>query len=232
MLRVGICDDEPLVAGVLKRNILEIADRNGWNINVSYYESGNELLEAVDVLQAVFLDIDMPQMDGIETGKRIGEKNPECKIIMATGRADRFKDAFKIKAYDFVTKPFDKEEIKMVLDRYIKESKNLKKMDVYKNRNKYSIFYKDIRYIKAADSDVEIYVENEIFRKEISLNVLEVELDSNLFFRINRQYIVNMRWITDYEKGNISIGNMNMKVSIRKRKIFERKFVEYDVSYK
>ena len=90
MLRVGICDDEPLVAEALKRNILEIADRNGWNINVSYYESGNELLEAVDVLQAVFLDIDMPQMDGIETGKRIGEKNPECKIIMATGRVDRY----------------------------------------------------------------------------------------------------------------------------------------------
>ncbi|MEE1256294.1 MAG: response regulator, partial [Lachnospiraceae bacterium] len=73
MLRVGICDDEPLIIEALQRTILEIADTNGWEISISCFESGRALLEAVDTLEAVFLDIDMPELDGIETGKRIGE---------------------------------------------------------------------------------------------------------------------------------------------------------------
>ena len=236
MLRVGICDDEPLVAEALKRNILEIADRNGWNINVSYYESGNELLEAVDVLQAVFLDIDMPQMDGIETGKRIGEKNPECKIIMATGRADRFKDAFRIQAFRFVTKPFDEDEIEEALQAVINTQIGLETIELYEKRNSYQIPQKDILYITAYDGYSEFVVSgrdtNRILRKDCSLLELEQELSKELFFRVSRQYIVNLGKITEYAKGSIHIQGKKIVISRRKKKEFEQAYLEYDLRYR
>ena len=236
MLRVGICDDEPLIIEALRRIILEIADKNGWEISISCFESGKELLEAVDTLEAVFLDIDMPELDGIETGKRIGESNQECKIIMATGRADKFKDAFRIQAFRFVTKPFDENEIEEALQAVFHTQIGMEMIELYEKRNSYQIPQRDISYITAYDGYSEFFVSgrdtDRILRKDCSLSELEQELSKELFFRVSRQYIVNLGKITEYAKGSIHIQGKKIVISRRKKKEFEQAYLEYDLRYR
>ena len=236
MLRVGICDDEPLIIEALQRTILEIADTNGWEISISCFESGRALLEAVDTLEAVFLDIDMPELDGIETGKRIGERNQECKIIMATSRADKFKDAFRIQAFRFVTKPFDENEIEEALQAIFHTQIGMETIELYEKRNSYQIPQKDILYITAYDGYSEFVVsgrnESRLLRKECSLSELEQELSKELFFRVSRQYIVNLGKITEYAKGSIHIQGKKILISRRRKKEFEQAYLEYDLRYR
>lgn len=236
MLRVGICDDEPLIIEALRRSILEIADTNGWEISISCFESGKALLEAVDTLEAVFLDIDMPELDGIETGKRIGERNQECKIIMATSRADKFKDAFRIQAFRFVTKPFDENEIEEALQAIFHTQIGMEMIELYEKRNSYQIPQKDILYITAYDGYSEFVVsgrnESRLLRKECSLSELEQELSKELFFRVSRQYIVNLGKITEYAKGSILIQGKKILISRRRKKEFEQAYLEYDLRYR
>ena len=236
MLRVGICDDEPLIIEALQRTILEIADKNGWEISISCFESGRTLLEAVDTLEAVFLDIDMPELDGIETGKRIGERNQECKIIMATSRADKFKDAFRIQAFRFVTKPFDENEIEEALQAIFHTQIGMETIELYEKRNSYQIPQKDILYITAYDGYSEFVVsgrnESRLLRKECSLSELEQELSKELFFRVSRQYIVNLGKITEYAKGSIHIQGKKILISRRRKKEFEQAYLEYDLRYR
>ena len=236
MLRVGICDDEPLIIEALRRIILEIADKNGWGISISCFESGKALLEAVDTLEAVFLDIDMPELDGIETGKRIGERNQECKIIMATSRADKFKDAFRIQAFRFVTKPFDENEIEEALQAIFHTQIGMEMIELYEKRNSYQIPQKDILYITAYDGYSEFVVsgrnESRLLRKECSLSELEQELSKELFFRVSRQYIVNLGKITEYAKGSIHIQGKKILISRRRKKEFEQAYLEYDLRYR
>ena len=236
MLRVGICDDEPLIIEALQRTILEIADTNGWEISISCFESGRALLEAVDTLEAVFLDIDMPELDGIETGKRIGERNQECKIIMATSREDKFKDAFRIQAFRFVTKPFDVDEIEEALQAIFHTQIGMEMIELYEKRNSYQIPQKDILYITAYDGYSEFVVsgrnESRLLRKECSLSELEQELSKELFFRVSRQYIVNLGKITEYAKGSIHIQGKKILISRRRKKEFEQAYLEYDLRYR
>ena len=236
MLRVGICDDEPLIIEVMRRIILEIADKNAWEINIRCFESGKELLEAVDTLEAVFLDIDMPELDGIETGKRIGERNQECKIIMATSRADKFKDAFRIQAFRFVTKPFDENEIEEALQAIFHTQIGMETIELYEKRNSYQIPQKDIRYITAYDGYSEFVVSgrdaNRILRKDCSLSELEQELSKELFFRVSRQYIVNLGQIAEYAKRSIHIQGKKILISRRRKKEFEQAYLEYDLRYR
>ncbi|NLK76986.1 MAG: response regulator [Clostridiales bacterium] len=108
MIKIGICDDEKIVLsvlGTLVKQSLEELEEGGKIIN---FHSGEELLEEVEKLDVLFLDIEMPGLDGIEVGSQIQKRNLDCKVIMATSRQDRFKEAFKINAFRFITKPFQK----------------------------------------------------------------------------------------------------------------------------
>lgn len=236
MLKIGICDDEPLIIEALQRKILEIADKNGWEINISCFESGSTLLEAVNALEAVFLDIDMPELDGIETGKKMCEMNSDCKIVMATGRVDKFKEAFRIQAFRFVTKPFDEGEIEEALQAIFHTQIGMETIELCEKRNTYQIPQRDILYITAYEGYSEFVVSgreaNRILRKDCSLVELEQELSKELFFRVSRQYIVNLGKISEYGRGNLLIRDKKILISRRRKKEFEQAYLEYDLRYR
>ena len=229
---IGLCDDQMAVAMRLKKIISDILQEEGENWEICLFDSGEKLLEAAELLDVVFLDIEMPGLDGIETGKELKRRNPDCKIIMATGKVERFKEAFHIQAMRFITKPFDKREIEEALKAVEKSHVGNAKIELYYLRNSYQIEQDKIQYIKAYNGYTEYRVENQVFRKDMSLNEVEKMLDERLFVRIHRQYIINMRWIQSYSNGKVEIGDIEIDVSRRKRKDFEQKYIEYDLNYR
>lgn len=232
MVKIGICDDEQSILTMLKSLVEECLRELEEEVEIQVFDSGEKLLEEGKDLDALFLDIEMPGMDGIETGKRIQMQNSECKIIMATSRQDRFKEAFKINAFRFVTKPFQKYEVKEALNDVLQARIGMEEIEIYKERVKYTFFQKDILYIVAMDSSVEFILREGVFRKETSLKELETILDDRLFYRINKQCIVNMKHIDEYKSGVVSIDGTKLNVSIRKKKEFEKAYIMYDVNYR
>ena len=108
----------------------------------------------------------------------------------------------------------------------------MKNVEVFKERNRHELYLKDIKVIEASDSAVELLSSHGTFRKETSLSKLEEILDERFFFRISKKYIVNMRWIDEYKDGIVKVDNITMKVSIRKKKEFERRYIEYDIHFR
>lgn len=232
MVRIGICDDESIILEMLNVLIQECLIELEVDGEIVLFDSGEKVLEQAETIDYLFLDIEMPDMDGIEVGHRLNARNIDCKIVMATSRVDRFREAFKISAFDFVSKPFNKEEIKEVLRRGLDEYQDMKTIDVFMSRNKHEIYVKDIKFIEAIDSSVELVSSHGVYRKETSLSKLEEILDERFFFRISKKYIVNIRWIDEYKDGMVKIDNVVVKVSVRKKKEFERRYIEYDVNFR
>lgn len=236
MLRVGICDDELLITEVLQEKILRIAYKYKWDISVSCFNAGRTLLETIDNLEVVFLDIDMPELDGIETGKKICEMNDDCKIIMATGRVDKFKEAFRIQAFRFVTKPFEDTELEEALQAVMDTQIGMETIELYEKRNPYYIPQKDILYISAYNGYSEFVVSGReterILRKDNSLSEIEKELSKDLFFRVSRQYIINLGKVLQFHNGMIHIHDKRISVSRRRKKAFEQVYIEYDLKYR
>lgn len=229
---IGICDDQKEVAFELSEVVQSI--QKSWNCewDVRLYTSGEELLKEINGIDIVFLDIEMPEIDGIEVGKKIKLINPYCKIIMATGKVERFKEAFQIHAVRFITKPFEKKEVEEALEAAITMSFGGNTIELYNMRIAHNIPQYMICYVEAYNGYTEFMVDNHIFRKEVSLTELESILDDRLFFRINRQYIINFRWINAYLKEEIQINGNVFKISRRKKKEFEKKYIEFDLKYR
>jgi DNA-binding LytR/AlgR family response regulator len=233
MLKVALCDDEKLILSELKNIIDECKKNNNWQIEVNTYISGKELIKDIELYDTVFLDMDMPEIDGIETGRLICKNNPACKIIMATGRIDRFKEAFLIQAFRFVSKPFEMNEIKDAIQAVMQSYIGQEKIELYENRNLFRISQRDIVYIKAFDGYSEFTIlGGRVLRKECSLTELEAQLSPEIFFRVDRKYIVNMLKITRYHDGKIELMDENIKVSRRKKKEFETTYIMADLNYR
>lgn len=229
---IALCDDQQKALEELEEYVRHIGETLQQDFEIQIFHSGEELLEAPESPAIIFLDIEMEGIDGIETGRRMKQKNPECKIIMATGNENRYKDAFRIQAFRFITKPFEKEEIDEALKAVLGTFVGTDIIELYRARNLYQIRQLDIKYAKAYNGYTEFAVQESIFRKESSLDALQKILDTRTFYRINRQYMVNMYWIQHYDNGILTIDDQTFKVSRRKRSDFEKKYVDYDIKYR
>lgn len=229
---IGICDDQILAVKEIKSIVLNYCKQKNRNVKIMTFLSGEEVVANYEVLNILFLDIEMPGMDGIEVGGHIFKNNKRCKIVMATSHEERFKEAFKIDAYRFVSKPFSRLEIEAALDDALKTFIGMETVELYENRRAYNIPQKEILFVKAYNGYIEAVVKNRIMRKDISLNKMKEILDHRLFYRISREYLVNLYLIKKYRRGVINIGDYEIKVARRKRKDFEIAFQQFDIDYR
>ena len=135
--KIGICDDEVLIAEKLKEIISVCLREINQEAEITVFLSGKKLLEKIKELDVVFLDIRMEELDGYETGKLIKKIKPDCQIIMETGESERFEEAFEIGAVRYIRKPFDKEKITEALRKVVGGFRGNKTMELYKDRSKF-----------------------------------------------------------------------------------------------
>ena len=116
-MKVIIVDDEKHAINTLKRNLNGIVDEESINtfdrsINALEYVKEND----VDV---AFLDIDMPEMNGVELAKEIKKYKPKVNVIFCTGYSEYIQQAIKLHASGYLLKRSDKENVKEALDNLL-----------------------------------------------------------------------------------------------------------------
>lgn len=112
MYKIAVCDDDTALSEKVKQFIQK------WDssIEVDCFSSGEGLVENYTGYQAVFLDIDMGGMNGIETGKEIRRMDKDTKIVYLTAYRDYVSGAFAVHAFQYLLKPVNKKEIENVLE--------------------------------------------------------------------------------------------------------------------
>ena len=185
-MKIAICDDEILVARQLEKIVRTAwekgnAGQRSGELTIGLYTSGTALLEEIEKYDTVFLDLRMPEMDGIEVGKRIREKNPACRIIVATGEVNRFKEGYVIGALRFVTKPFEEEEIAEALEEAAQACLGEGVVEAYFANKPYKLLQKEICYILSYDGYVRLYTKDREYRKDVGLEKLREDLEQRLF---------------------------------------------------
>lgn len=233
IIRIAICDDILEMTKFMTNIISNIMDEKKIEYEILAFQSGKDLLENISNVNLVFLDLEMPEMDGIETGECIRRENEKCKIIVASAREDRMKEVFRLDAMRFVSKPYDREEIMEAMDAYLQICQvGLRRIEVYKNRIPYYIMQREIRYIQAYNGAVNIYACDTVFHKEVTLSKMEEMLDEHIFFKIHKAIIVGLGFVTEYTKDKVFIDKEILPLSRRNRKEFERVFMDFDLKYR
>ena len=230
---VGICDDEMHIHDAIKQMLNEYSASNGITVRFIQFFSAADLLKSEDRLDVLLLDIEMPEIDGIEAGYELQKNKVDYKVIMLTAREDRYREAFRIGAFRFVPKPVDKKELYAALDDVREHMISSKEVTVYRDGVSYQIPQENILYIEANKSATLIFTGKADFRSEKPLSSWMEELDERLFFQCHKSYIVNMSKVEDVDKNVITlVSNDKILVSRRLRATFLRAFVTYDTKHR
>lgn len=153
--RIGICDDEQLTCSELENYINEIFGCKDDKAEIYVWNSGEALKKDISngvKIDILFLDIELLDSNGIELGKYIRNymKNMSMNIVYISSMTEYAMELFKIHPYDFVVKPFDKNEIENLIDEmcgYYKQDNKHFKYCVYGKTN--MVMMRDIKYFES-----------------------------------------------------------------------------------
>lgn len=226
-----IVDDEKLALSRLSR----VLSDEGIS-EISTFLDGFEALEEIkkSSVDVVFLDINMPNINGLELANKIIEIDPKVFIIFQTAYSEYALDAFQSGGMDYLLKPVESEQIKKCLERvklFLKDKDNISKKIIGKRGNNlHLINLDDIYYIKADLDEVIIRIkESDVYvRKKIG--DLQNILAGKNFFRIHRSCIVNVdkiKSMKSVEQSKLQISFTGIDEVVTSSKDGAKEFREY-----
>ncbi|MEI7727474.1 MAG: LytTR family DNA-binding domain-containing protein [Bacteroidota bacterium] len=209
-IRCVVIDDEPLAISVIEGHInqtpfLELIAKFTHPVKAFGFLSENE----IDLL---FIDIQMPDLSGLDLVK--GLKNPPT-LIFTTAYDQYALDGFKVDAIDYLLKPIDYPDFLRAANKakewiYAIRGKNTNvqsNKDFLFIKSEYKIVridFNEIRYIQGMSEYVKIYLTHgKPIMSLLSLKSLETQLPENMFMRVHKSYIVNLKKINIIERNEI-----------------------------
>lgn len=228
-MNIIICDDELAFANLLKEKIEEIC--MGEENKIKVETSGASLLKNKDLdkLDAVFLDIEMPGMDGIKIADEIRKFNQYVHIVFISNREELVYQSLVYRPFRFIRKSKMNAELEEALKALVKEVREASKYIVVGNSSKsYKVHIADIMYIESAKHDITIHTEDEIICVRDTMTRLEDVLEKYYFIRIHSGYLVNPKYIYSIGSKDIILDN-KVELPISRYKIADAKkrFFEY-----
>lgn len=188
-----IVDDESLALSRLKR----LLNENGIE-DITAFDNPIDALKEITKTKfdAVFLDISMPNITGLELADSIIQLEPKTFIIFQTAYSEFALEAYKSGGMGYLVKPIESNDIKNILEkvRNFKSSLNEESKKILGKRGDklYLIDISDIYYIKADLDEVIVRIKDADAYVRRKIGDLETLLSGKNFFRVHRSYIVNV----------------------------------------
>ena len=226
-LRFAVCDDNEIFCDKIFKRLQQIRPE----YDIDMFMSGVELLKCKNEYDIIFLDIEMPDMNGIAVGLELRNRKVASHIIYMTFYREFAQDAFRVKAHRFLTKDCSDEKLLEAIETAEDEIFTDVKLCIEENGN---IIYTSIRKISCVEAygdGVFVYLEDRIIDSKKTLSYWMETLGQEYFYQVNRSFLVSYDHINYYKDGKIEVEFKKdlIKVARRKRKEFEKKRLDYMV---
>lgn len=207
-MQVAICDDDALFRSELRNYLVTYKTKKRVQIDIYEFNSGREFLDCDLVFDIVFLDFQMPDLNGLETAKQLRLKNSICSIVFITSYASFFiKNAFEVNTYRFFDKPVFEDDIYTMLDVYIKHQQKLAPIIINDSYAQKTIASKDIIYLEGDGKYCIIRTNTDTVHSSKTLSGVLQELPQHCFCRTHKSYAVNLYCIEHIQDNYVYFTN-------------------------
>lgn len=211
MIHIGICDDDRYFLDYIENKIGEILKIKNTVVKIYKMNSGVDLLKAYDnkdkPFDIIFLDINMPKLDGLELAGIIRKRDEETILIFLTSMEDEVYKTFKYETFRFIRKSHINTELQEALESSVEKIKDEK--HIFKTANgDLSLYTSDILYFEFMDRAVHIKTFDGIYRTNIRrFKDIEDIFVPKGFVPIHRSCMVNGNYIKSLGNLDITLDN-------------------------
>ena len=203
-MKIAVCEDEKSVREAIVRTIRHRFEEKGYpSPSVFPFSNGYDFLEAEEVFDVVFMDIQMPGISGMDTARKIREKDKDVILVFVTNLAQYAIKGYEVNAFDFILKPIDDAGFMMKLDRIMTEYQHLHENSYLTIKTKEGVIriaLEDLLYVEVNSHDLPFYTKGEEHTIRGALKDYVEILSSHYFSLCNKGYLVNLAHVREVNK--------------------------------
>ena len=232
LLIIAVCDNEKSCVDNIRQHLEFYSKDRNIDLEIHTFCSGTALLNSNIKFNIAVLDVEMPGASGIEIGKILRSKNPHIVLLYITAYKKYLDEALNLNAARFFEKPLDSQRFYSGLDNAIKRIDD----------STIKFFLKDQKTIFQINADDIIYVEieqlghrktnvvtiNGTYVSSNKITFWEEKLISTVFVKTHKSYIVNMNYVTKYERDILELAKTyTVPISRNYQAAFHKRFIRF-----
>ncbi len=223
MIRIAIVEDEKNSSDLLVNYLEKYSNDKNIRFDVKTFFSCNQILNNYsNNFDIIFMDIELPDGNGLETIRKIREVDKNVIVIFVTNMAQYAVKGYEVRAFDFIVKPVTSYNFYIKLDNILNlfEQKKDDEIWISNKDGKMKLNISSIYYIEVIQHMCIYHTKDGNYKATGSLNNIEKTLSKYNFSLCNRCYLVNLRYVTSVKKGFVLIDNEELIISRAKQASF------------
>ena len=203
-MKIALCDDDKIFLQTFSRLLKNTISKD--KCDIICFNDPYELIKNNSGIELLFLDIDMPIIDGFKVAENLFGNN--ITIVYVTGNDALVYKAFNsTQSFGFIRKNCLDSDLSEVLKRFEKVNQFNKHYPINNNFAVVKLRYCDIIYIEKCGNNVIFYTQSEKYSERRSIGSLETLLSAEGFVRTHAGFIVNIDYILNIEKKDVKLTN-------------------------
>ena len=230
MIHIAICDDEKQMSDHIRLLVSDFFRKKNREISLRTFLSGEELLNYDGQIDILFLDIQMKDIDGMETARRLRADKFQGFLIFITVLKEMVFQSFEVQAYDYLVKPVEEKQFERTMERLLASMQSVGEDSLLVQKGYEGRIIRKDEIVFCEIIDRKIYlnlVSGEVLDYYERIENLETKLGGH-FFRCHRSYLINLKHLKGYKNGTAYMDNgKEVPVSRLRSKEFSNVVLQY-----
>ena len=219
-MRILICDDDDLIIEQIQKYLKNYFEHNHIKCPETVcYSDGESLLADKGDKDILFLDIEMPGMNGIYIGKELKKANENIIIFIVTSYSEYLDEAMRFRVFRYLSKPLDKQRffrnMKDAIDLY---NTMTIKVPIETKQGVHTVPASSIIAVEAKERKVTVHTTQRDFESIYNMQYWNNLLPKNCFFQTHRSFIINFEHVTDFDHMLVHMADNQYHAYLTKRK--------------
>ena len=223
-MKIAVVEDNRDWASRLERSLRRFQEEYHEPIEIVFFSNGMNFIEDYTAdFDVVFMDIEMPMMDGMQAARLLREKDKEVAIVFLTVMARHALFGYEVEAADFLIKPAEYAKLAKCLQKILaRRSRDKAACIVFSGKDGTArIAHREIVYVESLNHWCIFHTAGGAeYRMLIPMKRAEELLAGSGFLRCNNSYLVNVSYVTGWNKSSVSVNGTDLPISRGKRKEF------------
>ena len=231
MIKIAIVEDDETDFNLLRDCIVRFGKEKGYEFAVEHFCTAAAFLGGYRAqFSLLFLDIQLPEQNGLDVAKEIRKTDELTPLIFVTNMAQYAVSGYEVNAVDFIVKPVEYYNFYMRMNKAMRiVNRNLAAQTaIITAKEKQLIPSSQLIYAEVANHDLLLHCTGDTYKMRMQLKEIEAQVPPSLFFKCNVCYLVNLAYVAYYAEGFVYLKNGEaLAVSRARKKDFVKALASY-----